>query len=131
MDYSDILKRLREATGPDRELDFWISVRLDPEGDLFTDDDYRADIAAYGIEGMAVDAPYTASIDSALSLVEKLLPDADWQCGYGKRVIANECAFAVLDYHKHKDEDRVAHAATPALAILIALFSALSSEAEG
>jgi len=61
---TDILKRLKEATGSDRELDAAIFWKLFPgsKPNLHT----------------AMNIPdYTASIDAALALVERMLPGWD------------------------------------------------------
>lgn len=131
----NILKRLKAAKGPSRELDavIWcfetsttfdglhteylngrpmrVLSYIDEHGDARTEASY---------------ANYTASIDAALALVERMLPNALWRI------------------EKHKDplgstdkiyratagiagEQESAYGKTAPIAILIALFSALEA----
>jgi hypothetical protein len=64
---ASLLERVREAKGPDRELDYAISRFADGE------------LARHS----SLHLPYTASIDASLALVERLLP------GSMKRVFDN------------------------------------------
>lgn len=73
MSIADIIERLGKAEGPDRELDFWISARVFDPCD-YSDEELQADIDLVGIEGMVIDAPFTASLDAAVALAEKVLP---------------------------------------------------------
>ena len=76
-DLSELIARIEAASGPDRELDFWISVRV--EGTRYTDAELQADIDLVGIEGMHIPFAYTASIDAALTLVpEGYFPTIDF-----------------------------------------------------
>src|SRR5262245_50781771 len=65
---SELLERVRKAKGPDRELDkaLWRHLIFDAELDK-PGHDWMAQV------GKTTPA-YTASIDSALALVERLLP---------------------------------------------------------
>jgi len=72
-----LLERLEKCEGPDREIDFWISARIyNPSH--HTDAELQADIDAVGIEGMVIEAPYTASLDACIALVERVLPGYRW-----------------------------------------------------
>jgi len=76
-----LVERLGKSTGPDRELDFLIQTHVaNPltgnEG--YTLQDIMDDFALLGAEGMTIDAPYTASVDAALALVERKLPGPRW-----------------------------------------------------
>lgn len=73
MHLSELITRLEKLTGPDKEIDFWLSARLfDPSHE--TDEALQADIDLVGIDGMVIDAPFTASLDAAVALTERLLP---------------------------------------------------------
>lgn len=121
---TDILKRLKGATGPDMELDFWISARAwDPSH--HTDEELQADIDLVGIEGMVIDMPFTSSIDAALALVERMLPDALWTIGHRGDETPNLFMCVIMPssgapFHETHQ--------TPAIAILTALFTALEAK---
>lgn len=105
---SEILERLRKATGPGRELDAAIEVCFHP----FLAGLARTDSGGWIHPefGFIRSAPeYTASIDEALKLVERCLPGAEWEI-----TMSPVCA---------RREDM-----NVPLAILIALFTALESQ---
>jgi hypothetical protein len=122
--YADLLEKLKAATGPDRNLDAMLHHR---------------DLQGIGT-GYYADAPrYTGSIDAALALVEKKLPG--WVCTVCTKRIDNghdERAWAdmaseqwVKDLGAEYDAQYAeAYGATPSIAILIALVSALHSQGE-
>jgi len=110
--YSDIIKRLKAATGPDRELDF--SIEKFNLGDLGYVVDHWDTAQRHSIV-----AHYTASIDAALELVERMLP------GWGVKV--DTCGQAVL-YAGGKSDWYLEDASSPPLAILLALFCALEAQ---
>lgn len=68
---SALLKRVEEATGPDRELDLEICRALDPE--QFEHERNQARLRALGPDEI-LSPTYTSSLDAALALVEKELP---------------------------------------------------------
>ena len=69
----ELISRLEKADAGSRELDFWLSVRVfDPSH--HSDEELQDDIDIVGIDEMWVDAPFTSSIDAALSLAEKVCP---------------------------------------------------------
>lgn len=107
-----ILKRLKEATGPDYKIDKAIAEKFN---------DWH-----YSTNGIAREChSYTSSIDAALALVERMLPD------YRVHVSAL-CGTAQADICKKDNEypfGKPFNAATPPLAILTALFSALEAKA--
>ena len=63
----ELAEQCEKATGPDRELDFWIYVRLNPGKD--SDEAIQQDIDLVGIDGMHIPHAYTASIDAARTLM--------------------------------------------------------------
>lgn len=70
----DLMAKIEKLDGPDREVDFWISVRFPMGGPTrHTDAELQADIDLVGIENMVIDAPYTASLDAAVALAGRVL----------------------------------------------------------
>lgn len=84
MNLEALIERLEKLQGPDREVDFWLSIRL-PIGEptRHSDEELQADIDLVGIDGMVIDAPYTSSLDAAIALVERVLPG--WKVGMDPR----------------------------------------------
>lgn len=134
-DLTALLERVRAATGSDRRLDIDIG-RLDTSGlhrnyrkDLPTDKILDALIYSEECDPPIIVCPkYTASIDAALALVERVLPDREWVV----RCDAEQGAFANLTQGKPYTHEWVsdrAYAATAPLAILAALLTALIAQA--
>ena len=146
MTYADILKRLREATGADREIDVAI-YRMGLPADDFTirildgtfNDVHDVQLGHGGVSyrtgsggsGGAFPIPhYTASLDAAITLVEKMLPDREsiklledagrWFCEIRVYVPCHVVKFTAGEEG----------CPTPALALLIALLEALSDKGE-
>lgn len=105
--------RLEQATGRDWKLDDSIQIAFDT---------------------FDISNP-TDSIGSALALVERLLPGWGWRVGSHDDDHSQEWAWAdVLPPQWDGSDDPPyadAHAPTPALAILLALVTALIAKAEG
>lgn len=121
--------RLEEATGPDRELDCLIAVEidgfiLDDEGRYcFTDSD-----GVLVTPGNAKDMnvkKYTASVDAALELVERILSKGEVELYIPVPQSKRDC-HVVIDQGPKKYKS--ARAPTTPLAILMALVSALEGE---
>ena len=112
---AELLERVKAATGPDRELDWDIQQ------------------SQFGIEQTDFHGTprYTASIDAALALAERLLPGRSWKIVGEPAAVYPHCA-VIRDAGKLSDvaEAFIASHRTPALAILTALLSALNT-AEG
>lgn len=139
----ELADRCEQATGPDKVLDFWIGVRLHPC--RHTDAELQADIDALGIDGMAIDAPYTASLDAALTLVPdefEWLVRSDGPYGFanvskrGEKPVPvvvtvgaeNEVVFAAHDPEAFEATHNHSEAATAPLALCAA---ALRARAKG
>lgn len=90
-DLSDLIRRVEEAKGPDRHIDAAITVATSPT--IATDDDLiyfyvptKDDRCAPGtywrksrsFSSLHTAAPFTASLDAALALVEEKLPGCRW-----------------------------------------------------
>lgn len=126
--YNDILAKLREAKGMNRELDCLL-YQTDPDG--YDKAECLATIRKHGAAQVAQFAGqwgipcYTSSIDVALALVEKLLP--------GCSVQMSRRTTAWVSLHDYDAEGRrtwrsdAEDAPTLPLAILIALFEALKA----
>jgi hypothetical protein len=115
----ELLAKLVAATGPDRALDLAVAQKLVPDVIVGRqrDDDTGADPFTYW--------KYTGSIDDAAALVARLFPDATWWvAGVG-------CAGVNLSKTRRYHSDAAGpdrNYATPAIALLIALFLALRDD---
>ena len=128
--YTDIIERLQKATGPNYALEVDVFKLVNPEyadysqgrGGLIHPQDGE-DVRVQS----NVRAPnYTASIDAAIALVEKILPQANCY-GFDKDphgVTAYVSRNNVSSGHWLKEAD----APTAPLALLLALFRALDAQ---
>lgn len=126
--YKELIERLESATRADRELDGAIHLALNPglvrvrcSVASYYDPHKTSALSAekYHIAGAtSTGKPYTASIDSALSLAPR---GCDWAVG---TTIKGD-AFCNLDFN------HAVYAATPALAICIAALKALERTGNG
>lgn len=132
-EYAELLKRLEAATGSDRALDddlmwwadygwadtwgCWADRRVGNRGGEPT--------TITDVQGL----PFTASIDAALSLVERVLPAGPWLRWFaagGEEQDGDNYSFD-LRYDSNPDNLATASAKTMPLAILIALLKAKES----
>lgn len=130
--YADIIARLEKATGPDRELDAYLTIAT---GDGPSDDwelilqepgSHNMDAGRW-IRGnrMRTPKPYTASIDASIALVERHFPGKVWYV----RGHANGDFFCQLFTHEvQRGLDPKGTAKTAPLAILLSLFRALDAK---
>lgn len=105
-DIDALIERLEKATGPDREIDAMILVVEEPR--IF-------DLLPYWTpeERENIVPRYTESIDAAVALVERVLPEKAWAVnGNGRAYITEMCA-----------------GATPAIALCVALLVARKESA--
>ena len=129
-----LIDRLRQATGPDRELDYLIAIAVDlhmPEVGMTAkqllnvhDGDLKAFMAAgeSGYSALKDCLPrFTASIDAALALVERMLPNCRGDVHWG----GSDAMASIL---RPDGKRPYCGGATPALAILGALFLAIEGE---
>jgi hypothetical protein len=134
---TDILKRLKAATGPSRELDARIHQALFPDQQIMINggsvrhkmpaqystiatisiDTWQGDFE--GLASMFFTERYTASIDAALALVDRMLPGHDYILGH-----TNEG----LTIHAQLGPNEMCFGETLPLAILTALFTALEAK---
>lgn len=118
-DLQPLLARVEAASGPDRELDkaLWYKLIFDPALDKKNDSYLKL-----------IGSPqplFTASLDAALALAERVLPGAGWLCG----VKSNGGFMAELFLTRYISgvSPRLAYATakTPALALVIATLRAM------
>lgn len=113
MTYADIVSRLEAAEGADRELDIEIVRRcISPDEAVLHE--------RYGVHCYE----FTGSLDAAIGLVERLLPD--WYMQLERR--PGRDPYAALGMPTAADWTAEAAAATLPLALLLALFRALEAE---
>lgn len=141
LDLTALLERVRNAAGPDRELDCRLSHHFDQKGIWYgTGDDSRwAPVAT--VDGW--DEPkwasmkdeyvsplmkhYTASIDAAVALVERVLPE--WQYHMGT-CGEDDMPWACITEPVDPCRDFAASAPEITLALLTSLLLALTSNQE-
>jgi len=69
----------------------------------------------------------TASLDAAVALVERMLPDHDWSLFADN----GEAIAGVMPASEDGCDEAISHGATPAIALLIALFRAMEAQESG
>lgn len=123
--YEDLIERLEKVTGPDRGIDRDIAehivgtkYRSTQRGREWLEDSHG------GVETWTrYPVPYTASIDAAIALIEKILPGSELE-------ITNLYGVARVTLH---DVENSFHGSDPCnrinTALLIALFRALEAKA--
>lgn len=114
-DYSDIIERLEKATGPEYALDvkIWLDLVEKPEGKRDPD--------------MIGRVPnYTASIDAAIALVERMFSPGYYRLEKLKGLPDPHHACWATAGASGQQED--AYAPTAPLALLLALFRALEAK---
>lgn len=113
-DYADIIRRLTEAAGPGRDLDWEVYASSGLEG-----------VGMYGAH-----PEYTASLDASIALCELMLPG--WAKGFDD---GPETHLAFVDPHDHElritGARYTATAKSPAIALLISMFRALAQSKAG
>ena len=119
-----LLERVEKATGADLETDFAILQNLHHAG-FGTITRYYDEIIGWDTVNIlagrtfAHPAPVTKSIDAALALVGKVLPEHDWVLGHTNGGLTIHCQLGPSEIH---------FGATPALSILAALLKALIAQ---
>lgn len=157
---SDIVRRLEESGGPDRDIDADIYIEFNIPAERVGRLDRRGGCVGWWPKDApyesAVDVPrYTASLDAAIALVERM------EHAYGRKIICFHAAgqlmagdmdydprarpdnsvtvgwcahvafFDSRDANSTFGPDRYSYARTPALAVLTALFRALEAKETG
>lgn len=139
----DLLTRLREATGGDRELDARLWCALDEGNAIFSHLVGGGEVAIYflpdkpGSRRCPGWPPYTSSVDAALALIARVLPGWLWSVSGPDLLNGRDCCWAVVaDKEDNGAEEPWAvdravfesEAPTPALALVIALVEAVKGE---
>lgn len=127
---------LRVVKGPDRELDAQLARAFDlpacepPDCHPALFEQIINRVAATGVRDPDV-RDYTASIDAALALVERMLPEWEWHLTPGYAAVVNPVNRARSDEPWNEDHEvHEGRAPTVPLAILSALIAALLSQTE-
>lgn len=136
-DLTALLERVRNATGPDRRLNIYLHVLLNNDGrlgDYASVDEYANSAIQLGWNTPA----YTASVDAALALVERVLPGCGLAIDREPPAKGGAAAGAAVNGWIGEDgpdgrawEHFDATGPTFPLAILTALLLALTSNQEG
>lgn len=120
--YQDIRERLEKATGSDRELDWAIYETLRP---FNSPAEHKAsyDEDSEGYWFWISDQPFTKSLDYTIALIERVLPEL------ADRTFIQTSKPAKAGWLKASRKQHIYfEGATPALALLIALFHALEAK---
>lgn len=140
---AELERRVREATGGDRELDADLWWKFDERASEVATGmprplDHSKPMPRAGVRAMA--PAYTTSLDAALALCERVLPGWAWSLSgpdpeTDERLACAALAGAVrmvkLDWDEAPVPDRDTHTAyapTPALALLAAMLAALRGQ---
>lgn len=130
-DLKELLERVEKAEGPDRELDVLIAQAIAKPTTMLNGLTFDGAVAAYpnDLAGIAQNWPvptYTASLDAALALVERVLPG--WKKAFSHRSFQYDGWLVTLvpvsgDAQQGRSE-------SAALALLAAMLNALLSQRE-
>ncbi|PZU22454.1 MAG: hypothetical protein DI589_11200 [Shinella sp.] len=133
-DLTTLIAKLEAATGPDRELDVAISCAIDgrvleKRGNdrkewlyLPGTNNWRQDPGSYG---QFLSPRFTASIDTAVALAERVLPGWDW----GAHSFGEDGAQGKVWKHGWHDDTAIyADHTSPSIALLIAILRAKQAE---
>lgn len=129
---SDLIERLERAEAGSRELDVAICLLLVPN-EAQPNGGWRywptPDSEVSSIDPRRV----TTSLDAALALAERVLPDHDWSVGClpvsDDADYEEHHSFGALLYSRYtRPYDTMAHGATPALALVTAVLKAQGAQ---
>ncbi len=138
---ADLIERVKVATGPDRELDCRLSHHFErSKGISYGSGDDSGWAPAETIDGWddakwatmgtehvsSLVRRYTSSVDAVLALIEEKLPGTAGTVSFGR----DDPQVAFIDYYDADQHDwqEDAKGATPALALLICLLTALQEQ---
>lgn len=123
----DIAQRLKEATGPDRDLEISMAEAVYSRLSRGEFERYLMYPVERGTNPRMAPKHFTCSIDDALALVNRVLPRATWLVGSGRRRSKVTLPWYSLSL---TGEFYESNAPTEPLAILKALFAALIEQEE-
>lgn len=147
--HAELITRLEAATGPDREIDLDIAVglKIAPGGEKWERRNGRYDQGGspHLRENRAPDPgpwptfsaqPYTASVDAALALLERVLPGWAGMVSFGPSEMQRADVWGpVKEIGEAEDgtpvemrDDGDGEAPTPAIALCIAVLRALEAQ---
>jgi len=120
-----LLERVEAASGPDRDIDLELALIGYPHT---TREHWLTD--ELGRLAFGSQRRYTASLDAAVGLVEKMLPGRSWEVREQKhssfpRAIGAQALIMSMSENETMRGDSSARAKTPALALIAALLKAM------
>jgi hypothetical protein len=130
-DLKELIARVEGASGPDRGLDVYVAQAVDKPTTLLNGQTFDQAVAGFpnDLDGIARHWPvlaYTASLDAAISLLERVLPGATWAVfGADAAFDMPLCEASVADAESF--DSTKALAPTPALALVLAILKALDA----
>jgi hypothetical protein len=133
MDRKELIERLEKLEGANREVNLAIFRHFHPEYDDYVEGRgglIHPNDSSDMREPADIRWPaYTASLDAAIALVEKVRPGWSWECrasGTGDKGQAT--IWNPSKQPGRNDEQRAYNCASPAIALLIALLRSLEGE---
>lgn len=128
MTISELIEKLEKATGPDRELDAEIAVLITKSARMPSADDRfeKCEAGTFWVRsahGLSLHdaAPYTASLDAAMTLVPHVEPRTHWHL----RCYPHGCYSAIVsDAYPVGTHYGGQHMTSPAIALCIAALKA-------
>lgn len=135
LDPSKLISRVEAASGPDRELDCYLQAALEYKQPVRVVGPPAYDPQRYfcnplpetnwiGYDLLNTTPRYTASLDAAVALVEKVLPQAGGTTTFGPA----HMFVAMITDRPGGGEKYLGKAATPALALVSALLKAMQAQ---
>ncbi|GAA2867013.1 hypothetical protein GGQ99_001348 [Aminobacter niigataensis] len=128
MSHADLIEKLEALAGPDGTVNVDIHRAC---GQTFVME-YWSESDTTPRENLSMVPRYTASLDAAVALVERVLPSWEWQVGddahFGKYGAVYQ---SLSEGGAGLSEEDMVSAATPAIALLIATLKALQENSNG
>jgi len=127
---ANLLSRLQGLSAPDREVDALIWLQLTPGATrkqwsyihTATQRECHVDETRNADGRLTIVPELTASLDAAVALCERVLPGYDWIVGHTN---------GGLTIHAQVGQNEMVFGETPAIALLIAILTALEARENG